>query len=157
MLTYAEIPEADSFFAGRSDAAHWQNLSDEIKRSALEQATQILDSAFDWKGSPAKENQPLRWPRKDVVDLDSLPVDPETVPARIKIAAMEQALYMTDPLRKLAENGIKNASAGAMSLSLDPVRKQELLSPAAITAVRGFGSLRISGKSGAKCGSVFRG
>ena len=70
---------------------------------------------------------------------------------------MEQALYMTDPLRKLAENGIKNASAGVMSLSLETARKQELLSPAAITAVRGFGSLRISGKSGAKCGSVFRG
>lgn len=157
MLSYAEIPETDTFFAGRSDASHWQNLGDDIKRSALEQATQILDSAFDWKGSPAKENQPLRWPRKDVSDLDSLPVDPETVPARIKIAVMEQALYMTDPLRKLAENGIKNASAGAMSLSLETARKQELLSPAAITAVRGFGSLRISGKSGAKCGSVFRG
>ena len=90
-------------------------------------------------------------------DLDSLPVDPETVPARIKIAVMEQVLFMTDPLRKLSDSGIKNASAGAMSLSMDLSRNKDLISPAAVTAVRGFGTLRISGKSGAKCGSILRG
>ena len=157
MLAYAEITEADAFFAGRSDAAHWQSLTDEVKQTALKQATQLLDSAFDWKGVPATENQPLRWPRKDVFDLDSLPVDPETVPARIKIAVMEQALFMTDPLRKFSDSGIKNASAGAMSLSMDLSRNKDLISPAAVTAVRGFGTLRISGKSGAKCGSILRG
>ena len=157
MSAYAEITETDAFFAGRSDAAHWQSLPDDVKQSALEQATQLLDSAFDWKGIPSAENQPLRWPRKDVFDLDDLPVDPETVPAGIRIAVMEQALSMTDPLRKFSDSGIKNASAGAMSLSLDLSQNKDLISQAAVTAVRGFGTLRIGGKTGAKCGSVLRG
>ena len=157
MLAYVEITETDAFFAGRSDAIHWQSLTDEVKQRALEQATQLLDSAFDWKGVPSMENQPLRWPRKNVVDLDALPVDPEEVPERIRIAAMEQALYMTDPLRKFSDSGIKNASAGVMSLSMDLSQNKDLISPAAVTAVRGFGTLRIGGKTGAKCGSVLRG
>ena len=99
MSSYAELSEADAFFAGRSDASHWQNLSEETKNNALERGSRMLDEAFDWKGTPSFSEQPLRWPRKNAVDPDGVPIDPETVPLRIRIAAMEQALYLTDPLR----------------------------------------------------------
>lgn len=156
MSTYTEIMEADAFFAGRTDAVHWQNFSDEIKQNTLERASRMLDEAFDWKGRPLSETQPLRWPRKDVTDLDGTPIDPETIPLRIRIAAMEQALYLTDPLKKMAESGIKNASAGEMSLAFS-ARENSMISPLAIAAVRGLGELRSRGNPSMKCGSVLRG
>ena len=63
MMSYAEITEADAFFAGRTEAAHWLKLSEEVKLNALERGSRMLDEAFDWKGSPANELQPLRWPQ----------------------------------------------------------------------------------------------
>lgn len=156
MSTYAEVTEADAFFAGRTDAVHWQKFSEEIKQNALERASRMLDDAFDWKGVPSNESQSLRWPRKDASDLDGSPIDSETIPLRIRVAAMEQALYMTDPLKKLAENGIKNASAGEMSLALHS-RENSEISPLAVTAVRGLGVLRSRGNSSMKCGSLLRG
>ena len=157
MLSYAEITEADAFFAGRRDADHWQELSGTEKQNALERGSRMLDESFDWKGIPADELQQLRWPRKNAVGQDGVPIDPETVPLRIRIAAMEQALYLTDPLRRLSENGVKSASAGTMSLILDPSQKNTVLSPAAAAAAKPLGVLRTPGNGSAKCGSVFRG
>lgn len=157
MMSYAEITEADAFFAGRTEAAHWLKLNEEVKLNALERGSRMLDEAFDWKGIPANELQPLRWPRKNAVDSDGNPIDPETIPLRIRIAAMEQALYLTDPFKTLSENGIKSATAGGMSLSLSSESKHSVIAPAAAAAVRSLGVLRTPGTGAAKCGSVLRG
>lgn len=157
MSSYAELSEADAFFAGRSDASHWQNLSEETKNNALERGSRMLDEAFDWKGTPSFSEQPLRWPRKNAVDPDGVPIDPETVPLRIRIAAMEQALYLTDPLRTLSGNRIKSASVGGMSLALESAQKSTMIAPAAAAAVRTLGILRVPGNGAARCGSVLRG
>ena len=156
MSVYAEIPETDVFFSSRSDAIHWQSLSEETKQKALEQATQILDASFDWNGIPVSEDQPLRWPRKNVLDLDGFPVDPELIPRKVRIAAMEQALFLTDPVRTLKSNGIKNASVGKMSLSLT-IPAEETVAPAAVALLRGLGTLRSGGSAFAKCGTLVRG
>ena len=157
MLSYADITEADAFFSGRTDAVHWQKLSEEVKQNALERGSRMLDEAFDWKGIPANDFQELRWPRKNAVDPDGKIIDPESVPLRVRIAVMEQALYLTDPIRTLSENGIKSAVAGGMSLSLNAEQKQSVIAPAAVAAVRSLGVLRTPGTGFAKCGSVFRG
>lgn len=158
---YATAAEADVFFACRQDAAHWENLPENVKNAALEQASRILDESFDWKGEPAAEGQPLRWPRKNVTDPDGLPVDPAEIPQQIRNAAMEQALYRTDPVRSVSgvfrTGGIKAASAGAMSLSFDGTETGKRLAPSVASIVRGFGVLRSSGGVPAKCGQTIRG
>lgn len=155
MSVYAEIEETDSFFTGRADASHWYDLSRDTKQNALEQAARILDESFDWNGVPKTDHQKLRWPRKNVVDLDGSPIDPETVPEKIKIASMEQALYLTGAVTRWMGTGIKSASIGGMSISLESSGMHELLSPAAVRAVRGFGKLRAGDT--ARCGSLIRG
>ena len=157
MLSYAEISEADLFFSGRSDAGHWQNLTSGEKENALSLASRLLDDAFDWKGEPSKEDQPMRWPRKNVFDLDGLPVDPETVPVRIRNAVFEQALFLCEPGNPFRNTGLKSASLGGMNLSFDSSVQKSLLAPAAISAVRGLGTLGNSMKSTAKNGTLMRG
>ena len=157
MLSYTEVSEADLFFSGRQDALHWQTLKQEEKEHLLEQATRILDSAFDWNGEPSGKGQPMRWPRKNVSDLDGQPVNPETIPLRIKHAVSEQALFLMNSGFAFPSDGIKSASLGEMSLSFDSSRQKELLSPAAVSCVRGLGKLGSSMKKLARNGTLMRG
>ena len=159
--SYAEPGECDLFFTGRQDAAFWFELSEDFKKTVLESATRLLDDSFEWKGDPASKDQPLRWPRKNVRDLDGFSVDPDSIPTGIRIAAMEQALYMADPAGKNMDSfsgkGIKSASLNGMSISLDTNAEKEMISRRAITSVRGLGTLRNSSGSPARCGTLFRG
>ena len=158
-LSYAETEEADLFFSSRQDASHWKNLTSEQKKSALEQATRLLDDTFDWYGTPSQAEQPLRWPRKNVSDLDGNPVDPAVIPDRIRHAVMEQALFLTGTAAAaiLSRSGIKSASAGEMSISLESGKSYQPISPEVIHSVRGLGVLRSRGSFSAKCGTLFRG
>ena len=161
MLSYATVEEADLYFSGRGSAAHWFSMTSGQKSAALEHAAKVLDHAYQWKGSPAVNGQPLRWPRKNVIDPDGILLDPGKVPAQVRSAAMEQALYMTDSPWQgqniLAGSGIKSASACGMSLSFESSVEREQISPEAVTLLRGLGFLCSSGKNAGKSGFLTRG
>ena len=161
MAAYASVAETDSYFSSRQDAVHWRTLTESVKSDALERATRILDETFDWSGEPSEAGQTLRWPRKDVCDLDGMPLDPAAIPGRIRIAAMEQALFLTDPAGvhsgAFSGSGIKSASAGGMSISFESRDRERILAPAIQSIVRGLGALRSPAGAPAKCGQLFRG
>lgn len=157
MLSYVTIEDADQYFQGRDDAAHWFSLTEIQKSSVLEQATRFLDHSFQWKGSPAKVGQPLRWPRQNVFDPDGILLDQNVIPLQIRNAVLEQALFGISSGNLPLKEGIKSISIGKMSLSFERSAERELISPEAARFVRGLGTFCSSGKKAGKSGFFLRG
>ena len=53
-----------------------------------------LDDYMDWKGYKTVETSGLRWPRTDVYDCDGILIDANTIPAQLKQATAELAVWL---------------------------------------------------------------
>lgn len=160
-LLYVSPEEADSFAAGREETLFWFDLSEPEKISALTRAGELLDARIIWKGTPAKPDQTLRWPRCGVFDADGLPVSETTIPDVVKHAVCEQALAMSDPqrkkFRKLGRSGVKSASMGGLSVSVGSGESEFGIAKEALEWISAFGRLRSGGTGGSVCGAILRG
>lgn len=164
-LLYVSPDEADAFAAGRSDAAFWKQLAGEEKLSLLCRAGELLDACMIWNGVPSKSGQTLRWPRRGVTDADGAPVSDAEIPGAVKRAVCEQAFWLGDPERKtfrrLNRSGIRSASLGGLSVSMNGGTAGETVAREALDCVRMFGRLRSdcseSGGGRFCCGSLLRG
>ena len=160
-LLYVSPEEADSFAAGREETLFWFDLSEPEKISALTRAGELLDARIIWKGTPAKPDQTLRWPRCGVFDADGLPVSETAIPDVVKHAVCEQALAMSDPqrkkFRKLGRSGVKSASMGGLSVSVGSGESEFGIAKEALEWISAFGRLRSGGTGGSVCGAILRG
>lgn len=164
-ILYVSPEEADSYAAGREEAAFWNRLSAEEKVSVLGRAGELLDSCMIWNGVPVSAGQALRWPRKGVADADGLPVSEAEIPSAVKNAVCEQAFFLSDPdvkkLRRLNRSGIRNASLGGLSVSVNSGAGEQTVSREALNRVLMFGRLRSdcadTGGVRSFCGTLFRG
>lgn len=164
-LLYVSPDEADALSEGRDDAAFWKTLAGEEKFSLLCRAGELLDACMIWNGIPAKPGQSLRWPRRGVTDADGVPVSDSVIPDAVKRAVCEQAFWLGDPERKkfrrLNRSGIRSASLGGLSVSMNGENAGETVAREALNCVRMFGRLRsdCSESSGGRscCGSLMRG
>lgn len=160
-LLYVSPEEADSFAAGREETLFWFDLSEPEKISALTRAGELLDARIIWKGTPARPDQTLRWPRCGVFDADGLPVSETAIPDVVKHAVCEQALAMSDPqrkkFRKLGRSGVKSASMGGLSVSVGSGESEFGIAKEALEWISAFGRLRSGGTGGSVCGAILRG
>ncbi len=160
-LLYVSPEEADSFAAGREETLFWFDLSEPEKISALTRAGELLDARIIWKGTPAKPDQTLRWPRCGVFDADGLPVSETAIPDVVKHAVCEQAFAMYDPqrkkFRKLGRSGVKSASMGGLSVSVGSGESEFGIAKEALEWISAFGRLRSGGTGGSVCGAILRG
>lgn len=134
--SYAEVTEADAYFADRLDAAAWTEASPELKAQALVTATRLLDD-LRWTGSALEETQPLAFPRAgqyfDPRIGAFLTFQSDEVPQRVLSAIFELAHHL------LENDGVLDSSGGVGSISvgtirLDGVRKAPRV-PAFVTSM----------------------
>ena len=86
--SYVDVDVADTYFASRGNIA-WSSLSQEAKESALINATDFVDNVFRWKGVKSTSEQALRFPRKNLIDIDGYEV--RGVPNVLKQAVCDAA------------------------------------------------------------------
>ena len=158
---YVSPEEADSYATGREETLFWFDLADPEKLSVLSRAGELLDARIIWKGTPAKPDQTLRWPRSGIFDADGLPVSETAIPAAVKHAVCEQAFAMCDPqrkkFRKLRLSGVKSASMGGLSVSVGSGESESGIAKEALEWIRAFGRLRSGETGGSVCGAILRG
>jgi hypothetical protein len=82
----------------------WTSAAD--KETALVWATRLLDEQVKWKGAISNTAQALGWPRSYVYTRDNVLIQGDTIPAWLKNATAELALYLVSEDR-LAEAGTK--------------------------------------------------
>ena len=118
--SYVTADFADAYFAERGEAS-WAELSDEEKEFALTKATDFIDASFKWRGKRSTQEQPLKFPRVDLVDTDGYEV--VGVPAAIKQAVCEAALMVKDGkelfLTKNENGAVTSETIGSLSFSYD--------------------------------------
>lgn len=85
--SYVSLAECNAYHAKHGGAA-WDAVDD--PEAALRKATQYLDSAYQWKGTPVYSSQALRWPRVGVT-VDGYDLDGDKIPAKLKAACCELA------------------------------------------------------------------
>ena len=98
---YADLAEANSYFATVVHGAPWAAASASTRNQALITATNVFERT-PWQGAPtepidkdavpAANTQPLAWPRSGLTDFDGVAVDETEIPWQVPDGAMEYAL-----------------------------------------------------------------
>ena len=87
--SYAELEEADEYFADRLNCSEWTSAPQGTREKALVTATRRIDEE-QFFGAKADSAQSLKWPRVGVVDEDGNYFASDAIPERVK-----QAVYLT--------------------------------------------------------------
>ena len=106
--TYADLAEAAQIV--EDFGLSWlSGFTDDQKKVALNKATQFVDQGNygAWKGWRSSQDQALLWPRQAVLDDDGWYVDSNVIPANLKRAVVEAAVYYSnnDSLFPDTDNG----------------------------------------------------
>lgn len=124
--SYVDLDFADNYFSARGKT-EWSALTEEQKEFALVNATDYIDSAFDWNGRKAKYEQALRFPREKLVDVDGYEV--VGIPANLKEAVTECALKISQQVemfQTVESNGaVTSEKIGDLSFSYDVSHKEK--------------------------------
>lgn len=123
--SYITRAEGTTFADERLQASRWGSADDADKDRALIQATARLDlqKFVGWKTTT---EQALKWPRTDTFDEDSEEYETDDVPAFLKRATFETALWLlnenagsTDPFAPTGLEPFNRANAGPLSVEVD--------------------------------------
>lgn len=110
--SYADVADADAFFAGHLYPEVWLATVNAIRREpALVMATAIIDAEWQFHGAKAVAGQALQWPRANCPDADAeagASVASDIVPVAILNATCQLALKLlqTDRTADPAGQGI---------------------------------------------------
>lgn len=149
--SYGSLQQANSYFIGRRlYSSAWTVASNDMKATALRQASFLLDAEFTWSGTtPVNEDQGLAWPFTNATDKYNRPVT--GVPKAVRDAMFELAFYLLAEDRLVARQGIglKSLKVDTVSLVFDkddspqtfPSHVSRLLTGLG-TAVRGSNTIR---------------
>ena len=90
--SFVSVEEADTYHADFGNAA-WAGAN-ASKEAALRRATAYISTGFNYHGLPANgRNQALAWPRSGIVLQDGSDLPNDAIPAEVKIATFEAALF----------------------------------------------------------------
>lgn len=96
--SYISVADADAYWSARNNST-WSAGTTAAKEKALIEATQYIDSTYDFIGYHATldlDTQPLAWPRDGVVissgPFRGVDIDSNVVPQAVKDAQAELAL-----------------------------------------------------------------
>lgn len=118
--SYASVAEADAYFSDRGETS-WTGSSLE-KQSALVKATQFIDASYTFVGVIANNSQALAWPRYDAWDKHDRAIAANAVPAQVKQACFELALYSLSSAlisNVTSEDRVKRVKAGSAEVEFE--------------------------------------
>lgn len=92
--SYVSTEYADAFAKNRNYDT-WLTQSNYVKRAAVIKAMDYVDNIFNWKGRKKYRDQPLCFPRVDIIDGDGFDRSGE-IPEGLKKAVCEAAFYVVD-------------------------------------------------------------
>lgn len=135
--SYLDAAEATQILSETIGNESWIALNDSVKLASLIQASQLLDSNFDWVGEIATDIQTLRWPRKNVLDRDGREIPSDIIPNDVKIATAQLAAYLVKSKGlNSVPNNVESLKVGPISLSFDSTESvNEQLVPRYIIAL----------------------
>lgn len=143
--SYISVTDADAYFTKHGSPSDWTGLSSANKESALRYATTSLDSMFEWTGEIVNNTQALAWPRDGATDDDERYYEFDTIPAQIKNAECELALFhVNNALNASYERGgdIKKEQVGPIVTEYFDGAPAEATFPVLIRIIRGLGTLK---------------
>ena len=118
--SYLDVAEATQILSETICNESWLALTDSVKLASLMQASQLLDSNFDWVGEISTDTQTLRWPRKNVTDRDGRLIPSDIIPNDVKLATAQMAVYLTKSKGiNSIPNNVESLKVGPISLSFD--------------------------------------
>lgn len=121
--SYVSIEYADTYFASRG--FDWSTLSNDEKCQLLIKATDYIDNIYEWYGIKKTQAQSLRFPRKNLRDIDGYEVS--DIPVRLKQAVCEAVKILVDGsdlFVTASENGaVTSEKIGELSFSYDVSQK----------------------------------
>lgn len=142
--TYGTLEEALFYFKGRSDASAFTEASEEEQIARLIQATRINDLVLIPYGKRTNENQSLDFPRTNLIDKHGRKYKSDEIPALVKYAEFEQALYLMSNSTKLPSiltQGFSEAKLDVMSIKVDATMIPKKLDTDAFDFLSIFGEL----------------
>lgn len=86
--SYVSVVFADDYFSTRG-VSKWETLTQTEKEQMLINATDYIDSIYQWKGKKLNSSQALRFPRENLFDYEGGKI--EGVPTALKQATCEAA------------------------------------------------------------------
>src|SRR5690625_4006261 len=93
--TYLTIEEADAYWQGRDPS--WEQASADAQQAAIVKATEWIDTAFNWVGRVASNDQALSWPRIGARDKEGrlrtgIPQEVKNATAWLALSALSSEL-----------------------------------------------------------------
>lgn len=123
--SYISVLDADAYLAKQADPVAWSGATVPDKENALRQATTYIDQTYarQFKGSRAKQEQALRWPRVGAIDVDGFVISGNEIPSALKRATAELAAeivggtspYVTET--SPGETAAESITVGPISIS----------------------------------------
>lgn len=159
--SYVTLSESEIYFNNRPFPTNWLSLSDDIKSQYLIYSTTMLDNMLVPYGTIASDTQTLNFPREDIHDCNNRLIANDVIPNDIKIAQMEQAIYLYssgDITSKpsLLTKGFKSAKVGDLSITVDKLNVANKLADQTINFLRCYGIISSGATSGLSMVQTYR-
>ena len=118
--SYASVADADARHSVSTAADTWENLDPQQKEQRLVTATRRLDALFDWVGVPYSVTQPLGFPRRNLYDQTGRPVYMKLVPAAVRNATIDLALWLPEDVAASGATGdvIEEITLGPIGIKM---------------------------------------
>ena len=121
--SYVNSDDADIYFEKRLHASVWTDADPDDKEIALMWATRLLEENVNWYGYITYADQPLRFPRTGLYDVDGRDVSYTTIPQFLKDAVSEMAFHLLSEDRTLETNrdlvGLKRVKIDTLDITTD--------------------------------------
>ena len=142
--SYASVLQADEYFQFIVGGQSWLTQSIDAKEAALVQASQLLDSNFDWFGEIATQTQELRWPRTQVRGTDNIDLT-GIIPKELRNATMDLANHLLKSGGiNLTPNNLDSLKVGPITLDFEkvPSDNDQLIPSSIVKAINVLGFYR---------------
>lgn len=155
-FSYVSLMEAETYIYDMPAATRevWDELDDNQREHLLAYATRILDQRARWHGNKTIPTSALRWPRKNVLDTDALPIGEYVIPGQLKAAVCDCAAWFAYPGRNpftiSDSQGIKEIAVDVLRVVYKDghdATQTVALPPGLNATLRGLGTIQYGGNS----------
>ena len=137
--SYISLSEANSHFSSRLHTASWDDATSSTKEKALKMACSLLENRVVWRGSKTDSSQTLQWPRKNLLDHYSKPLEETKIPASVKSVQAELAHYLLQQDPMTVPGGITSMNLDGIQMDLG--NAQETIPPKIFKPIEVWGQL----------------
>lgn len=142
--SYGTVAELEAYFTGRSDAISFLAANEQTRIAYLIYATLINDLLLFPIGTQTYDNQALLFPRTNLIDKHGISYTSTAIPAKIKQAQFEQALYLYGTGIKpnsILSQGFSEIKLDVIQLKIDKTLIPNRLDSTALLFLSEFGNV----------------